>query len=47
MERFRKVMSYLFLWLITWVFWSFIIRAFTTHHPDNALAQGLAADTIA
>lgn len=47
MARFRKVFSFLFLWLLAWVFWSFTIRAFTAHHPDSAAAQGLAADTIA
>jgi len=47
MDRFRKVMSFLLLWLLAEIFWTFLLRAFTGHHSDNAAVQGLAADTIA
>lgn len=47
MERARAVLGFLFLWLLSWIFWTFIIRAFTGHHSENPAAQGLAADTIA
>ena len=47
MARFRKVFGFLFLWLLSWIFWSFLIRAFSTHHPNNPIVQGLVTDTIA
>lgn len=47
MTRARNVLGYLFLWLLAWIFWTFLIRAFVGRHSDNALAQGLAADTVA
>lgn len=47
MDRFRKVMAFLFLWLLAEIFWTFAIRSFTAHHSDNPAIQGLAATTVA
>lgn len=47
MNRARNVLGFLFVWLLAWVFWGYIIRAFTAHHADNPAAQGLAVNTIA
>lgn len=47
MERARQVLGFLFLWLLAQIFWTFIIRGFSGHHPDSPAVQGLAADTIA
>ncbi len=47
MERFKTVMAFLLLWLAAQVFWTFIIRGFSTHHPNSVAVQGLIADTIA
>lgn len=46
-ERARQVLGFLFLWLLSWIFWGFILRSFTTHHADRPAVQGLAVDTIA
>lgn len=46
-ERIRRVTSFLFLWLLAWVFWTFLIRTFAGHHSDNPAVQGLAVDTVA
>jgi hypothetical protein len=46
-NRARQVLGFLFIWLLAWIFWGFILRAFTTHHADNPAVQGLAVDTIA
>lgn len=46
-ERFKRVMGFLFMWLLAWIVWSFSIRAFLAHHADNPAAQGLALDTVA
>lgn len=40
-------MSFLLVWLLCWIFWSFVIRGFTAHHASSPAAAGLAADTIA
>jgi hypothetical protein len=33
--------------LAWWIFWTFLIRGCTAHHPDSPAIQGLAAVTIA
>lgn len=47
MERFKRVMGFLFLWLMAWITWTFAIRCATAHWADKAWTQGLALDTIA
>jgi hypothetical protein len=47
MDRFRKVMAFLLLWLLAQIFWTFLLRTFTGHYNDKPAIQGLATDTIA
>lgn len=47
LTRTRNVLAFLFMWLLAWIFWGFILRAFTAHHPDNPAVRGLALNTIA